>query len=42
MIKGTCEDIGYDQHAADKTITYYGYSLDVEAYYQGGDDNGTN
>ena len=42
MIKGTCNDIGYDAHVADKTMTYLGYSLDIEAYYQAGDDDGAN
>jgi hypothetical protein len=40
MTRGRCEDIGYDEHAADKTITYFGYSLDIEAYYPSGDDDG--
>ena len=39
MTRGQCEDIGYDGHAADKTITYFGYSLDIEAFYQTGDDD---
>ena len=39
MSTGKCEDIGYGTHAADKTITYFGYSLDVEGYYEAGDDD---
>jgi len=42
MSRGKCEDIGYDAHAADKTITYFGYSLDVEGYYSSGDDDDKN
>ncbi len=42
LTQGRCEDIGYDEHAADKTITYFGYSLDVEAYYSSGGDNNNN
>ncbi len=39
MTRGQCEDYGYDGHAADKTISYLGYNLDIEAFYQTGDDD---
>ena len=30
---GMCEDIGYEEHAVDKTFKYFSYVLDVEVYY---------
>ena len=38
--QGRCLDNGYSVHAVDKTITYLGYSLDVEGYFA--DDNNNN
>jgi len=32
LLDGMCTDLGYETHMADKTYTYWGYSLDVELY----------
>jgi len=40
LYQGTCPDMGYTNHVADKTMTFYGYSLDVEGYYLADDDGG--
>jgi hypothetical protein len=42
MTQGMCEEIGYDEHVADKTITYFGYSLDIEAFSVSSDDGNNN
>lgn len=31
--RGRCQDVGYEEHVADKTFAYLAYSLDVEIYY---------
>ena len=31
--RGQCQDVGYNEHVADKTFAYMSYSLDVEIYY---------
>ena len=32
VVRGTCEEIGYDEHMADKTFEYFSYALDVEVF----------
>jgi membrane associated rhomboid family serine protease len=32
VTRGKCEDLGYDEHMADKTFEYFSYSLDVEIF----------
>ena len=31
--RGQCQDMGYTDHVADKTLSYMSYSLDVEVFY---------
>ena len=30
---GMCDEVGYEEHAVDKTFKYFSYALDVEVYY---------
>jgi len=38
FLDGLCSEIGYETHVADSTYSYWGYSLDVELYYETNDD----
>jgi hypothetical protein len=32
LTRGSCEDLGFNEHVADKTFKYFSYSIDVELY----------
>lgn len=40
LTRGSCEDLGFNEHVADKTFKYFSYSIDVEIYTASGYTSG--